>query len=158
MRGENIQSPENPFFESWYCKASSLFKFELLSRPRTLVIDVTAVFQATNYLVCVRAKGRSTVDEAVAMSMSQFLVSELAIAKTFAHLAATTGDSTKRTRCISNARKAYDTVVEFLPRAPLSQSETDQIREELFLLRSKLEPLGENFSNLDWASQLIDRN
>ena len=114
--------------------------------------DVTALFQATNYAVCVRAKGHSTLDEAVAILMSQFLASELALAKTFAHLAATKDDLTKRNRCLVNARKAYDTVVEFLRRTPLSHSESEQIREELLSLRSKLEALGESFPNLNRAA------
>lgn len=80
--------------------------------------------------------------------MSQFLSTELEFARTLIRIAESTNDSDKETRCIFNARKAYDAVEESLPRTPISDSEKEQIRDSLSWLESRLKALGQNFDGL----------
>src|SRR5262249_20555027 len=73
----------------------------------------------------------------------EFLRAELDTGLTMARiaLAATREDKTNRNR--TYARKAYDSLLRFIPRARLTPKETDEIKLQLEVLRSKLLELGE---------------
>jgi hypothetical protein len=73
----------------------------------------------------------------------EFLRAELDTGFTLARIAlhATHEDKTNRNR--RNARKAYDSLLHFIPRATLAPEEADEIKSKLETLRSKLLELGE---------------
>jgi hypothetical protein len=58
---------------------------------------------------------QSNIGEAVRSVMGQFLFAELGTARTLIQITTTFDDSTKKTRCVSLARKAYDAVLQFQP-------------------------------------------
>lgn len=75
---------------------------------------------------------------------TEFLRAELLAGLTRARIAqnATTGSKRERNRL--EARKAYDTILRFLPQTSLSQEDEEQIRSKLTELKFELQSLGEN--------------
>lgn len=84
--------------------------------------------------------------QAFAQNMIGFLHTELELAKTFINIAKVDGKE-KAARSVSNARKAYDTVLYFLGRASLSENEEREFAVDLEALKSELEKLGERIAN-----------
>jgi len=74
----------------------------------------------------------------------EFLRAELDTGLTLATIALHTAEQGKTNRNRMNARKAYDAILRFIPRAQLTSEETDEIKSALEVLRSKLLELGED--------------
>ena len=74
---------------------------------------------------------------------AEFLRAELETGLTLAAIALDAADERKTNRNRTNARKAYDSLLRFIPRAQLTPKETDEIKSALEVLRSKLLELGE---------------
>ena len=72
-----------------------------------------------------------------------FLRCELDTGLTLSKLALDARRQDRRSRNSLNARKAYDTVVRFIPRVNLTPQETEEIKFRLAQLRLALESLGE---------------
>ena len=70
-----------------------------------------------------------------------FLLTELGTAETFAEIASESEDGEKTARNRQNARKAYDTLLRFMPL--LSPEDSSNLLEKLNSLKSKLIELGE---------------
>lgn len=68
---------------------------------------------------------------------------ELDTGLTFVERAAVSGDEEARLRNHKNARKAYDTALQFIPRATLTPTEKRCIEEKLAALKARLEAAGE---------------
>lgn len=76
----------------------------------------------------------------------EFLINDLALGMTMAHIAAEAGsDSEKKTRNQENARRAYDTVSRLAAKSALTEDERTELNRKLGKLRSALESLGEVF-------------
>jgi hypothetical protein len=65
----------------------------------------------------------------------EFLITELSTARTFAEIAEKARDPEKRQRKRENAQAAYDTVVQFLPRAILDAAQLEEVEQGLDLLK-----------------------
>lgn len=74
---------------------------------------------------------------------TEFLRAELLAGITRANIAQTTPDEDKKERNRSEARKAYDAILRFLPQTFLSQEEKEQIDAKLTELKFALRSLGE---------------
>jgi hypothetical protein len=94
-------------------------------------------------LVVVMSHANSLPDQ----SGIQFLQAELETGMTFAQVAESASQEEKKRRNIANARKAYDSVLRFLPDSKLSDDEFSEIKIKLEELRFALESLGENFES-----------
>ena len=77
-------------------------------------------------------------------NMIGFLQTELELAKTFTEIAKT-DRAEKAANHLSNARKAYDTVLYFLGKIRLSENEKREFAVNLGALKADLEKLGETF-------------
>jgi hypothetical protein len=75
-------------------------------------------------------------------STVSFLLTELETGIIFADIAAASNDQDTKLSNVRNARKAYATVIRFLPTIALSPSEKEQISVSLSALRSALERVG----------------
>ena len=73
----------------------------------------------------------------------EYLISDMDLALTFLQIAATSSDRETRERNRKNARKAYETVLHFLPRLDPTAEERQTIEEKLAALRTRLQALGE---------------
>ena len=73
----------------------------------------------------------------------EFLRSELTTGLTLSKIALDADQQDKAERNRVNAKKAYDTVLRFIPRVSLSREETSEIKSKLAQLRAALERLGE---------------
>ena len=71
----------------------------------------------------------------------ELLMSDLDLALTFLQVAGTSSDTETRERNRQNARKAYDTVLYFLPRLHPTAQERQKIEEKLSILRTHLQAL-----------------
>jgi hypothetical protein len=76
-------------------------------------------------------------------AQTEFLRTELFAGITRANIARNTPDESKKERNRREARKAYDTVLRFLPQMYLSEKEKEQIDSKLAALKSALRSLGE---------------
>jgi hypothetical protein len=74
---------------------------------------------------------------------ADFLRIDVETALTFTGLALNTDDREKKKRNRKNARKAYDTVLHFLPRVTFAPGEEALIQEMLGRLKNDLVQLGE---------------
>lgn len=72
-----------------------------------------------------------------------FLRSELDTGLTLSRIAMQADHQNKAARNRLNAKKAYDTVIRFMPRVSLSREESREIKSKLNDLRSCLQRLGE---------------
>ena len=72
-----------------------------------------------------------------------FLRSEIDTGLTLCRIASETANADKIERNRSNARKAYESVLRFLPRVPLANDEHQEITSKLRKLRKRLQALGE---------------
>ena len=72
-----------------------------------------------------------------------FLRSELQVGLTLTRIAMDARHHDKSKRNCINARKAYDSVLRFLPNVSLSADESKEIASKLKQLRAELEVLGE---------------
>lgn len=70
-----------------------------------------------------------------------FLQTDLAAALTIARIALQSTDPEKRARTSDLVRKAYDSVLHFIPRVRMSESEARTVHQ-------KLQELGENLATL----------
>lgn len=69
---------------------------------------------------------------------TEFLFAEILAATTRAHIALSTTEKDKKQRNYQEARKAYDTVLHFLPQTLLPQEIKEQISSKLVDLESLL--------------------
>lgn len=74
-----------------------------------------------------------------------FLRTELSTGMTFTRVAQSATRASKRERNQYNARKAYDSVVHFLPTARLTSDEVAEVQNKMEELRFQLQSLGEKF-------------
>jgi hypothetical protein len=72
-----------------------------------------------------------------------FLRTELSTGLTFTRVAQSATRAGKRERNRCNARKAYDSVLHFLPTARLTADEAQEVQSRLEELRFQLKSLGE---------------
>ena len=72
-----------------------------------------------------------------------FLRTELSTGLTLSRLALDARRQDKANRNRANARKAYDAVLRFMPKASLSVDETSEVNSKLQELKSQLKLLGE---------------
>jgi hypothetical protein len=75
----------------------------------------------------------------------EFLCTETDLAMTFLDIADTSVISETSRRNRKNARKAYDTVIHFLPRFMLTAADSRAFQDRLSTLRIRLESVGECF-------------
>jgi glycerol dehydrogenase-like iron-containing ADH family enzyme len=75
----------------------------------------------------------------------EFLMTDLDVGITFAEIALDSNDQDKIKRNTENARKAYETVLHFLPQTTPTQAERAKINEKAASLKSLLQRLGETF-------------
>lgn len=73
----------------------------------------------------------------------QFILTELAAGLTFASVATNAGKGKEQSR--TRARAAYDSVLRFLDRVPLTEEESQKVQGKLEELKDRLEELGEKF-------------
>lgn len=78
-------------------------------------------------------------------SAVRLLKADLAVAITFAHIGVQLNDPRRKAANAEKARKIYDSILHFLPRVTVSESEAQFIQEELEELKSNLVKLGESF-------------
>jgi hypothetical protein len=81
---------------------------------------------------------RNLRKETVAAQLS-FLDTELKTGLTFARLALTARDPQKISRNLSNARKAYETIIDYLAHLPPQAPGLDGIRERLNVLQEMIQ-------------------
>ncbi len=74
-----------------------------------------------------------------------FLITETEVGLTFARNALAARFSIRRERNQANARKAYDSAVDWSTRLSLTDADSHDIGERLIRLKSALEQLGEAF-------------
>lgn len=72
-----------------------------------------------------------------------FLRAELRTGLTLSRIALTANWPSKKERNCLHARKAYDSILHFLPQAGLSPDETAEVQTKLAELRAELQLLGE---------------
>lgn len=78
-----------------------------------------------------------------------FIRAELTTGLTMSGIALGAGDDEqKRQRNHVNAKKAYDSILHFMPDTTLTDAELDEVREALKKLRSNLSQLGEDLPPL----------
>jgi len=94
---------------------------------------------------------KPTLDELLASQRQanrvtvEFLKVDVGIALTFSGIALTAANNAKKLRNVKAARRGYDTVVGFLPRTEMSESDAEDMRRNLRRLKSELRQLGEKF-------------
>jgi hypothetical protein len=76
---------------------------------------------------------------------ADFLKTDLQTALTFVKIAHQTEDDLRRIRSKAAARKAYDTVVNLLPKIPLTAEDNRLVKQTLKRLQLQLKALGETF-------------
>ena len=74
-----------------------------------------------------------------------FLRTEIRTGLTMSKIALDSTHEDKRERNRTNARKAYDAIVHFMPSSALDADETEEVERGLAQLRSELVKLGEEF-------------
>ena len=75
---------------------------------------------------------------------THFLRAELHTGLSFSKIALKAEDESKIERNRANARKAYDTLLRFIPDATLSTEETKEINSQMAALKADLQHLGED--------------
>ena len=75
----------------------------------------------------------------------EFLRTELSTGFTLSRLAQSAKQMDKKRRTRGNARKAYDSVLHFLPTARLTADEAAEVNSKMEELRFELHCLGEKF-------------
>jgi hypothetical protein len=83
------------------------------------------------------------LDDRTERDKVRFLMSELETGLTFANLAMDSSDAEKIATNTRNARKAYETILRFLPETALTQTDEREIAAALSALQSELQVLGE---------------
>lgn len=78
-------------------------------------------------------------------SAMSFLRAELQTGMTMSRIALSANGDAKKQRNCAHARKAYDSILHFLPGAILSPDEAKEVETKLARLRADLELLGEKF-------------
>src|SRR5215469_2030899 len=73
----------------------------------------------------------------------EFLRAEARTGLTFSNIALGSHYQEKTARNRANARKAYDTLLRFMPRDPASPGASEEIRAKVAELKSDLQQLGE---------------
>lgn len=73
-----------------------------------------------------------------------FLRAEIETGLTLVRIARSAKRADKRNRNLLNARKAYDTVLRFIPAVILTTSQSKEIRNRLERLKKELHTLGED--------------
>jgi hypothetical protein len=74
-----------------------------------------------------------------------FLFTECGLGVTFLNLADNTSIPETAQRNRENARKAYDTILRYMPKLVLSAAESQFIEKKLSALKTRLEAAGEQF-------------
>lgn len=74
----------------------------------------------------------------------RFLYAEVLTGLTTAKIALTTKSTEKKERNRAMARRAYDTVLRFVPKTYVTDSEAADLREKLEQLKADLRALGED--------------
>jgi hypothetical protein len=74
-----------------------------------------------------------------------FLFTECGLAITFLNVADNTSVPETAQRNRENARKAYDTILRYMPKLVLSAAENKFIEKKLSVVRTRLEDAGEQF-------------
>jgi hypothetical protein len=88
---------------------------------------------------------RLEVDFATNRLGVDFLFTECDLAVTFLNVADNTAIPETVLRNRGNARKAYDTILRYMPKLVLSATETQSIERKLSSIRTRLEAAGEQF-------------
>ena len=83
--------------------------------------------------------------EALKITSAEFLLTDLDVAWTFMDVAETSGIEETVVRNHQNARKAYDTVLDFLSKLTLTASDRNAVEEKLAVLKTRLENAGQLF-------------
>jgi hypothetical protein len=97
------------------------------------------------------AAAKPTIDELLASrermnrASIDFLMTDLETALTFAKIALTTRDVSRRKRTCRAARKAYETLAKFVHKVDLSAEDARRVSAGMKQLKSELESLGESF-------------
>ena len=79
-----------------------------------------------------------------ALNGVNFLRSELETGLTLVRIAQSAKRADKRNRNLVNARKAYETVLRFMPTVVLTTSQSRHMRNKLERLKNELHTLGED--------------
>ena len=74
----------------------------------------------------------------------EFLRTEVRTGLTLSGIALRGGDKSRVHRNRGNARKAYDALLHFIPKVPLTTDEAEEIKVKLAELKSELRLLGED--------------
>ena len=74
-----------------------------------------------------------------------FLLAEVNTGLTFVHVASTAKYADKAARNVANARKAYETALDYMSRVSLSSKEFAELEGGLAELKRELQQLGESF-------------
>lgn len=72
-----------------------------------------------------------------------FLLTDIDVALTFMDVAETTDIEDTVTRNHQNARKAYDTVLDFLSKLTLTPTDRQQVETKLAILKARLQAVGQ---------------
>ena len=78
-----------------------------------------------------------------ALNGLNFLRAELDIGRTLVRIARSANRADKRNRNLLNARKAYESVLRFMPGVILTTSQSKEIKNKLEQLKKQLRSLGE---------------
>ena len=73
-------------------------------------------------------------------TLSEFLLIDAEMALLFTQMAGNTSDSTLKVRRLKAAAKAYDRILAFIPRVPLTTEQMNELGQKLSVLRSRLRP------------------
>lgn len=87
---------------------------------------------------------RKTVSD-VNQAGVNFLIVDLETALVFLDTAEASRQAETVERCLQNARKAYDTVLGFVERIQLTQSEREAVNSHLNIVRGRLTAAGQDF-------------
>ena len=74
-----------------------------------------------------------------------FIQAELDTGLTFARVAASAKYENRRERNLANARKAYDTALDFMSRSAFPNAESAELQDKSNELKRELQRLGETF-------------
>ena len=80
-------------------------------------------------------------------AMVRFLKLDLDMAMTFVDIAERAASNERAARCLSEARKAYDTVLRMINSVDLSNPERTELQKRLATLKSTLQRLGQSFDS-----------
>ena len=75
----------------------------------------------------------------------EFLLTDIGVAMTFMDVAETTNIEETVIRNHANARKAHDTVLDFLAKWALTPSDRQAVESRLAVLKARLEAAGQRF-------------